>query len=170
MFATTDSRIEKLEKKISRMENSIKVMEDTFSSVMDVVKKLNEENSSLKKTMKTMELQKNEINRIKEEKKQEESFIIPIKNKIKENIEFVQQVAADGFSDDEVLKMKIPKNITETDLLNSLSNGAIDADRIAWKFGVHRAQIDAWASKLNKQGMVTLRPFGKKMFISLKQK
>ena len=146
-------------------------MEDSFSSVMDVVKKLNEENSSLRKTMKYMELQKNEINRIKEEKKQEESVIIPIKNRIKENIEFVQQVAAEGLSGNgEGLKLKIPKNITEEDLLSSLSNGAIDADRIAWKFGVHRAQIDAWASKLNKQGAVVLRPSGRKMFISLKKK
>lgn len=178
MFATTDSRIEKLEKKISRIENSIKIMEDSFSSVMDVVKKLNEENSSLRKTMKYMETQKQEINRIKEEKRQEESVLIPIKNRIRENIEFVQQVAAEGLLNEkenishngEGLKLKISKNITEEDLLSSLSNGAIDADRIAWKFGVHRAQIDAWASKLNKQGSVVLRPSGRKMFISLKKK
>lgn len=172
MFETTDSRIEKLEKKISRLEGSIKVMEDSFSSVMDIVKKLNSENSSLKKTMKSMELQKQEMEKISQVKKQEESIMLPIKNKVKENIEFVQQVVQEGIlnTNGDNLSIKTTKNINEEDLLKSLSNGAIDADRIAWKFGVHRAQIDAWTAKLNKQGLVVLRPSGKKLFISLKKR
>ncbi len=174
IFETTDGKIEKLDKKIKRMESTIKMLQDSFDTITEIVKKMQNQNESLKKNYEILGKTKEKIREIN----RESSPLTPIREKIKENVDFIREVASEGFFEPENesinisngdLDFKNPKTMREEDLISMLKNGSVSSDELAHKLHVHRTQIEVWASKLQKKNLVDVKNSGNKVFIVLKR-
>ncbi|MBI4163022.1 MAG: hypothetical protein HY513_05035 [Candidatus Aenigmarchaeota archaeon] len=191
MFETTNGKIDKLDKKIKRMESTVKMLQDSFGTITEVVKKMQNQNESLKKNYETlgktkekmMEISKRETG-MRSMSKLLESPLNPIRDKIKENVDLIREVAAESIieavEDDHdseqnsaivngVPGFKSPKTMKEEDIIYMLKNGSVSSDELAHKLRVHKAQVEVWASKLQKKNLVDVKNSGNKVLIVLKR-
>ncbi len=172
IFETTDGKIEKLDKKIKRMESTIKMLQDSFGTITEVVKKMYDQNDALKKNYAALDKTKDKIREINKA----ENPLNPIREKIKANVDFIREIATEGVIETHAeeaiingnLDFKSPKIMKEEDILSMLKNGSVSSDELAHKFRVHKAQIEVWASKLQKKNIVDIKNSGNKVFIVLK--
>ena len=194
IFDTKDEKIERLEKKIydveKKLDSSMKNVDSTISTLNKIILKLQVENMRLrserdflverhKKMLKRVPVPDlaHEIN---------EKLVKPAASKIKENAEFVELVAKEGFVE---IKQKkhIEKKDTKINVAEELKkhiddapkpnhgktidglfelvskSGNIRADEAARKLNVHEVQIEEWGKILEDHELVTIKKnhFGK---------
>ena len=193
LFGTKDEKIESLEKKIrdmeKKLETGMKNVNDTVSTLNQIILKLQVENTRLrgerdflverhKKMLKRIPVPDlaGEIN---------ERLVKPAAGKIKENAEFVELIAKEGLMEikpknekkkkeekiDAIQELKkhidMPKpNYGKTidGLFEIVSkNGHVRADEAARKLNVHEVQIEEWGKILEDHDMITMKKttFGK---------
>lgn len=170
------------------MDDSLRKMNDTIKSLNDIILRLQRENVQLrserdflverhKKMLKRVPVPDlaGEIN---------EKLVKPAAGKIKEEAEFVQLLAKEGF-----VELKEPKKpaLSETDPIKELKETIIDVSKknygktidalfelvsksgklrsneAARKLGVHEVQIEEWAKILEEHELVAVKktPLGK---------
>ena len=196
IFETTDGKIEKLDKKIKRMESTIKMLQDSFGTITEVVKKMYDQNDALKKNYQTLDKTKGKMKEINKKgtgmqnmSEMLEAPLNPIKEKIRENIDFIREAAAEGIIEAEedqqtdaegvkthntaivngAVDFKSPKTMKEEDIILMLKNGSVSSDELAHKLRVHKAQVEVWASKLQKKNIIDVKNSGNKVFLVLKR-
>ena len=179
IFETTDGKIGKLDKKIKRMESTIKMLQDSFETITEIIKKMQDQNESLKKNYQTLDKTKDKMKEINSKqidaRKLLKAPLNPIKEKFKENVDFIREIATEGLEQEdsvivnENLYFKSPKMMKEDDIISFLKNGSISSDELAHKLHVHKAQVEVWASKLQKKNIIDVKNSGNKVFIVLKR-
>jgi hypothetical protein len=163
-FETTDDRIKKLEKRADELEKqmnrTLSTLNDALLSVTDVVTKLYEENNKLKKEKKLITSSQKKIEKeIKQTGIRENingNLTTPVKNAIKENMELIQEVAKEGWSDNasaEALRSLVEKE------------GEVRMRDAAETLKVHEVQIEHWAEMLKDQKIITISEKGNKKYL-----
>ena len=178
-----DDKVKKIERDIHqmerRMEDSLQKMNGTIKSLNDIILRLQRENVQLrserdflverhKKMLKRVPVPDlaNEIN---------EKLVKPASAKIKENVDFIQNLAKEGFVE---LKEPRQRKETEKDPIEELKETIIDvssrnygksidnlyeivnkagkirADEAARKLNVHEVQVEEWAKLLEEHGLL----------------
>ncbi|MFA4820123.1 MAG: hypothetical protein WC613_04155 [Candidatus Aenigmatarchaeota archaeon] len=192
IFPTKDEKVEHLERKINEMEKRMDVninkMNQTVVTLREIILRLQSENTQLrserdflverhKKMLKRVPVPDlaTEIN---------ERLIRPATNKIRENVDFVQLIAKEGFVEIQEPGKKRPKkvevkdpSVTAKELKDHISDapkpnygksidnffeivskaGKIRSDEAARKLNVHQIQIEEWAKILESHDLVTLK-------------
>ena len=192
IFDTKDGRIKRLEKDVHdmdrRMENSLQKMNETIKTLNEIILRLQRENVQLRSERDFLvERHKKMLRRVPVPDlamEINEKFVKPTAGKIKENAEFVQLLAKEGFVESKETKPSKAKGkdpvqeLKETIIDVSSRNygksidslfeivskaGRIRADEAARKLNVHEVQIEEWAKILEDHEMVITRKtsFGK---------
>ena len=192
IFDTKDGRIKRLEKDVHdmdrRMENSLQKMNETIKTLNEIILRLQRENVQLRSERDFLvERHKKMLRRVPVPDlamEINEKFVKPTAGKIKENAEFVQLLAKEGFVEIKETKPSKAKGkdpvqeLKETIIDVSSRNygksidslfeivskaGRIRADEAARKLNVHEVQIEEWAKILEDHEMVITRKtsFGK---------
>ncbi len=169
LFQTTDDRVKKLEKRVDEMEKNMSKtlmgINDAFTTITDVITKLQQENESLKKEKNIILSRQKQIAKgIKEtgiKRDIKSSIIEPVKSAVAENFEFIREVAREDFAEKPGIKklLDLVENEKETSFRDA-----------AEKMGVHELQIGHWASRLKDQKLITVaEKKNKKYLCSVKQ-
>lgn len=203
IFSTKDEKTERLEKKINemekRMELNINKMNQTVVTLREIILRLQRDNTQLRSERDFLiERHKKMLKRVPVPDlalEINEKLIRPTANKIRENVDFVQLIAKEGFVEIRPEK-KRPKKVEEKDpsvsakeLKDYISdapkpnygksidsffelvskNGRIRSDEAARKLNVHHIQIEEWAKILEDHEMVTLKksPLGRMEIIKV---
>lgn len=194
LFETKNEKMEKLEKKVldteKRVEQNLNRMNGTIVTLKEIIIHLQRENTQLRSERDFLvERHKKMLRRVPVPdlaKEVNERLVKPAVGKIKENAEFVQLLAKEGFveiKDPEEIKeekkryknpakeikehiMEAPKpNYGKTidGLFDIVSKaGKIRSDEAARKLNVHEVQIDEWAKILEEHELITVKKhFGK---------
>ena len=192
IFDTKDGRIKRLEKDMHdmdrRMENSLQKMNETIKTLNEIILRLQRENVQLRSERDFLvERHKKMLRRVPVPDlamEINEKFVKPTAGKIKENAEFVQLLAKEGFVEIKETKPSKAKGkdpvqeLKETIIDVSSRNygksidslfeivskaGRIRADEAARKLNVHEVQIEEWEKILEDHEMVITRKtsFGK---------
>lgn len=186
IFDSRDDKIKKLERDIQsmerRMEDSLRKMDETIKSLNDIILRLQRENVQLRSERDFLvERHKKLLRRVPVPDlagEINERLVKPGASKIKENVEFVQLLAKEGFVE---LKEKKPKKVVKKDPIEELKESIIDvssknygktidslyeiisksgkirADEAARRLNVHEVQIEEWAKILEEHELVTVR-------------
>jgi len=161
-FPTTEERIKKMEKRIGEIERqmnrSLESMNEALLTMTDIISKLNDENGKFKKEGQMLSSSQKkvekEIRDIGVKKEIKENVVEPVKAAIKENMNFVQEVAYEGLP-----------------TMNSLARlveaqGEIRLQDAASRLRVHELQAEKWATQLKEQKIVAITDKNKKRYLS----
>src|SRR3989344_6038761 len=170
IFFTKDEKVERLERKMNemgkRMEFNVNKMNQTVVTLREIILRLQRDNTQLRS---------------------ERDFLIerhkkPTIDRIKENVDFVQLVAKEGFVEIRPERRKKPReekdpSVSAKDLKDHIAddpkpsfgksldaffelvskNGRMRADEAARKLNVHHIQIEEWAKILESHDLVSIK-------------
>src|SRR3989338_8946753 len=196
IFSTKDEKVEHLDRKINdmerRMEFNINKMNQTVVTLREIILRLQRDNTQLRSERDFLiERHKKMLRRVPVPDlalEINERLVKPATNKIKDNIDFVQLVAKDGFMEIRPDRRKKPReeknpSVSAKDLKEHIEydpkpsygksrdiffelvskNGRMRADEAARKLNVHHIQIEEWAKILESHDLVSIKknPMGK---------
>ena len=192
-----DDKMKRLERDVhqmeKRMEDSLQKMNGAIKSLNDIILRLQHENVQLrserdflverhKKMLKRVPVPDlaNEIN---------EKFVKPSAGRIRENVDFVQSLAKEGFVELKEIKQKKPEkdpidelketiiDVSSKNYGKSIDNlyeivskaGKMRADEAARKLNVHEVQVEEWAKLLEEHELVSIKktPLGKMEIVKI---
>lgn len=194
LFDSKDEKITRLDKKIygmeRRMEQGLQRMNETITTLKEIIIKLQTENTQLRSERDFLvERHKKMLRRVPVPDlagEISERLVKPAAGRIKENAEFVQLLAKEGFV--EIREKRAPpkrkpldnpaKELKEiiagtpkqshgktVDRLFEMvsSAGRIRSDEAARRLNVHEVQVEEWARILEDHELITVRktPLGK---------
>ena len=185
MFDSKDDKVGRLEKDIREMERKVEQnlqrMNETVKSLNDIILRLQRENVQLRSEKDFLvERHKKMLKRVPVPDlafEINEKLVKPASGKIKENADFVQLLAKEGFVELKEQKQKPVKKepideLKETIIdvssrshgktIDSLfemisKTGKVRADDAARKLGVHEVQIEEWAKILEEHEMASVK-------------
>lgn len=202
IFSTKDEKVEHLERKINemerRMEFNINKMNQTVVTLREIILRLQRDNTQLRSERDFLiERHKKMLKRVPVPDlalEINEKLVKPTANKIRENVDFVQLVAKDGFMEIRPERRKKPQeekdpSVSAKDLKEHIEddpkpsygksidnffelvskNGKVRADEAARKLNVHHIQIEEWAKILESHDLVSIKknPMGKMEIIKV---
>ncbi|MBS3051379.1 MAG: hypothetical protein J4400_04475 [Candidatus Aenigmarchaeota archaeon] len=199
IFDSKDDKVNRLKKDVHdmerRVESSLQKMNETIKTLNDIILRLQRENVQLRSERDFLvERHKKMLKRVPVPDlaaEINEKLVKPAAGKIRENAEFVQLLAKEGFVE---LKDQGPKRqAVARDPVSELKSTIIDvssrshgksidslfeivsragkirADDAARRLNVHEVQIEEWAKILEDHEMVTLKksPMGKMEIVKI---
>lgn len=197
IFDTKDEKLAKVEKRVCdmerRMEYNLQKMNDTIKTLNEIILRLQKENIQLRSERDFLvERHKKLVRRVPVPDlalEVSEKLVRPVAARIKENADFVQLIAREGFvAIKEKKKRQYQKNpvkelkehiidVSSHSYGKSIDNlfeivgkeGKIKADEAARKLNVHEIQIEEWAKILEDHDLVTIKksPLGKMEIIKI---
>ncbi|KHO47619.1 MAG: coiled-coil [archaeon GW2011_AR5] len=185
MFDSKDDKVGRLEKDIREMERKVEQnlqrMNETVKSLNDIILRLQRENVQLRSERDFLvERHKKMLKRVPVPDlafEINEKLVKPASGKIKENVDFVQLLAKEGFVELKEQKEKPAKKNPIDELKDTIidvssrshgktidslfemisKTGKIRADDAARKLGVHEVQIEEWAKILEEHEMASVK-------------
>lgn len=187
LFETKNEKIEKLDKKVydieKRMEQNFGRMNETIRTLNEIILKLQTENTRLRSEKDFLiERHKKMLKRIPVPDlagEIRERLVKPAAGMIKENSDFIQLLAKEGFVElkepaapkkqihkdpakelkDHIIDNPFPSHGKSIDKLFELISeaGHIRTDEAARKLKVHELQIEEWGKILEDHDLVTLK-------------
>ena len=191
IFDSKDDKVNRLKKDVHdmerRVESSLQKMNETIKTLNDIILRLQRENVQLRSERDFLvERHKKMLKRVPVPDlaaEINEKLVKPAAGKIRENAEFVQLLAKEGFVE---LKDQGPKRQELKSTIIDVSSrshgksidslfeivsraGKIRADDAARRLNVHEVQIEEWAKILEDHEMVTLKksPMGKMEIVKI---
>jgi sugar-specific transcriptional regulator TrmB len=150
-----DEQIRDLEKRINNLERKMNKnfmqLDQSFRLFNDVIQKMETENKSLRKERdQLLEERKRLVSGIEKSAKKEPStfdIIQPVKNTIKNEMDFVRLIARETISE------------TPSDRLYELVilNGKVNTLEAARKLNVRESRIHEWAKSLQQKGFIKIQ-------------
>ena len=185
MFDSKDDKVGRLEKDIREMERKVEQnlqrMNETVKSLNDIILRLQRENVQLRSERDFLvERHKKMLKRVPVPDlafEINEKLVKPASGKIKENVDFVQLLAKEGFVELKEQKENPAKKNPIDELKDTIidvssrshgktidslfemisKTGKIRADDAARKLGVHEVQIEEWAKILEEHEMASVK-------------